>query len=284
MRVDIGNRWVWITGASSGIGASLAREAAAKGARLLLSGRNLAALAAVAAECESISRSSGRAGGHEVLPFDLLDRAARAAAVQQALAKTGGVALLVLNAGISQRCRFEDMTPEAFDRVMELDFAAPVDLVRRVLPSWGGDRLPPSGILFVSSIAGLIGAPRRTAYVAAKHALTGFASVLRGEIAERKVSVTVAFPAYVRTGIAKAALSADGKPRGVDDPDIAGGADPDKVAAKMLRAALAGKTEIKLAFTFESHFALFATRHLPGLYARLAAARGRAMASRSSES
>jgi short-subunit dehydrogenase len=196
---------------------------------------------------------------------------------------SGGIALLILNAGISQRSRFEDLAPEAFDRIMEVDFNAPVDIIRRMIPSWGGDKAPASGILVVSSLAGLIGAPRRSAYVAAKHALTGFSSVLRGELLERRLSVTTAFPAYVRTGIAKAALGADGKPRAVDDPDIEGGADPAKVAKRLLRAALSGKAEISAAFTFESHFALFATRHLPGLYARMAAGRGRSLARRKSE-
>ncbi|HUX41418.1 MAG TPA: SDR family NAD(P)-dependent oxidoreductase [Rectinemataceae bacterium] len=283
MKVDIGNRWVWITGASSGIGAELSKEAARAGARLLLSGRNTEALAAVAGECETISHAAGRAGGHEVLSFDLLDRAERAAAVQKALAMSGGIALLVLNAGISQRSRFEDLTPEAFDRIMELDFNAPVDIIRRMIPSWGGDKAGTSGILVVSSLAGLIGAPRRSAYAAAKHALTGFASVLRGELIERRVAVTTAFPAYVRTGIGRAALGSDGKARGIDDPDIEGGADPAKVAARLMKAALAGKAEIRAAFTFESHFALFTARRFPGFYARLAARRGKSIARRESE-
>lgn len=284
MKVDIGNRWVWITGASSGIGAALARAAARGGGRLLLSGRNGEALAVVAAECEDISRSAGRAGGHTTLPFDLLDRAARAAAVQKALALSGGIALLVLNAGISQRSRFEDLAPEAFDRIMELDFNAPVDLIRRMIPSWGSESGMASGILIVSSVVGLIAAPRRSAYAAAKHAITGFSSVLRGELLDRGVAVTTVFPGYVRTGIAKAALGADGKARGLDDPDIERGADPDKVARKILDAALAGRAELRVALTLESRFALFATRRLPDLYARLMAARGRALAKREARS
>ena len=301
MRIEIVGRWVWITGASSGIGAELAKEAARAGARLILSGRNGEALAAVARECEVLSRSAsgaagaseaggagragetGEAGGHECLAFDLMDKEARAAAVRQALAISGGIALLVLNAGISQRSLFEELSPEAFDRIMELDFKAPVDIIRRMIPSWGGGATSVSGILVVSSLAGLIGAPRRSAYVAAKHALTGFSSVLRGELLARRVSVTTAFPAYVRTGIAKAALGADGRPRGIDDPDIEGGADPAKVASRLLRASLACKAEVRAAFTLESRFALIATRHLPGLYARLAAARVRSLGARESE-
>ena len=87
----------WITGASSGIGAALARALAAQGAHLVLSGRNVAALEAVAKDC----------GQALVLPFETTDQTALAPAVAQAWTwaseRSGGVDLLVNNAGISQR-------------------------------------------------------------------------------------------------------------------------------------------------------------------------------------
>ena len=261
MNISVAGRWVWITGASSGIGAALAREAASRGARVLLSGRDGERLRSVAASCEGLSARGGHS--HGILPFDLLDRAARAAAVQKALALTGGLALLVLNAGVSQRARFEDLDPAAFERIMELDFFAPVDLVRRILPSFHADS--PSGIVLVSSLAGLIPAPWRSAYVAAKHALSGFGGVLRGEVAGRNIAVTIAYPGYVRTGIAMAALGADGRSRGKEDHRIAAGADPEAVAKTIMAAALAGKAELRVAFTFESRLALFRFRHLLSL-------------------
>ena len=273
MNIKLARRWVWITGASSGIGAALAREAASRGARVLLSGRDGERLRSVAASCEGLSAGGGHDGSHGILPFDLLDRAERAAAVQKALALTGGLALLVLNAGVSQRARFEDLDAAAFERIMELDFFAPVDLVRRVLPSFHADS--PSGIVLVSSLAGLIPAPWRSAYVSAKHALSGFGGVLRGEVAGRNIAVTIAYPGYVRTGIAMAAIGADGRPRGKEDHRIEAGAEPGRVAARIMAAALAGRPEIRVAFTLESRLALFRWRNLPRLAAWQAARQGR---------
>jgi short-subunit dehydrogenase len=268
MKLELYKTFAWITGASSGIGAEIAREAAKRGANLILSGRNLPALKAVAADCTALSARMGRTDAqHHLLPFDLGDRAARAAATQQALALSGGITLLVMNAGISQRARFEEMPPEAFDRVMEIDFFAPIDIVRRVLPSF----IPGqgAGIVLVSSLVGLFGAPLRSAYSSAKHALAGFGSVLRSELLDRGVSVTTVYPGYVRTGIARAALDASGKPRGIEDPKIAGGADPARVARRILDAAVAGKADLRVAFTFESHFAIFMARHFPRYFAKL---------------
>lgn len=261
MKLNLRGRWVWITGASSGLGEAMAYDVARRGGRLVLSGRNVEALKRVAAACGP---------GHEILPFDLLDQSARAVAVNRALELAGGAfALVILNAGISQRSRFEDLSPEAFDTILELDFKAPVDLTRRLLPSMTRN----SGFVLVSSVAGLIGAPQRSAYSSAKHALAGFGAVLRAELYRRGISVTTAYPGYVRTGIDKAALDADGKSKGVEDPRIQKGADPAKTARQIVERAVAGKAEARVAFNFESHYAIFAARYLPDLYAKLASKR-----------
>src|SRR3546814_6064981 len=84
----------WVTGASSGIGAALAKALAVRGAKLILSGRNIAALEAAAAECATETL---------VLPFEATDYAALPAIAKQAWAWQGRVDGLVNNAGISQR-------------------------------------------------------------------------------------------------------------------------------------------------------------------------------------
>jgi short-subunit dehydrogenase len=270
MTIDLANMWVWITGASSGLGRHLAVEAAGLGARVLLSARSVPALVAVAAECQVRSAASGHVGGHAVLPFDLLDRAARIAAVPQALALAeGSFSLVVLNAGMSQRSSFADLAPAAFDAIVELDFLAPVDVVRELLPSLQ----PGSGLVFVSSVSGLVGTPGRSAYSAAKHALTGFAAVLRAELWQRNVHVTTVFAGYLRTGLDTAALGPDGAPVGVTSKRTQAGASPELVARKILHDATRGRAHSHVAFSLESRLAIFAARHWPALFASLGSRR-----------
>ena len=225
----------WITGASSGIGAALARALAAHGARLILSGRNVAALEAVAADCGEVL----------VLPFETTDRAAIAPAVEQALEWSGGIDLLVNNAGISQRSLAVDTAMEVYDRIIDVDLLAPIALTQAVLPAMaarGSGR-----IAMISSVAGKVGVPMRTAYCAAKFGLAGYADALRAETAHLGLQIHVIYPGSIRTDISRNALTADGSPRGTSDKAIENGIDPDEAARDMVAAMLRGEREIIVA-------------------------------------
>jgi short-subunit dehydrogenase len=264
MKNAIEGKVIWITGASSGIGRAAALEAAARGARAILSGRRVEALDEVARECEA---RGGQAAA--VLAFDLERPEARAEACGAAPALLGPIDALVLNAGISQRSTFLGTSAEAFDRVMRLDFDAQVDLVRRVLPEMVGRG---SGcILAVSSFVGLAGQPLRPAYSSAKHALAGLFQNLRGELSETGVRVVTVYPGYVRTAVAHNALDGSGRPSGAADPHIEGGVDPSAVGRRIVRAIEGGPVEVKPGFTPKLRFALFLSRRLPSLYARMSA-------------
>ena len=249
---------LWITGASSGIGAAMAEEASRRGAFLLLSGRNREALETMAARFEQ-----GRAAA---LPFDLAEKAERLAAADQALQCFGRVDCLVLNAGVSQRCRFTDTSAEVFDLIMETNFQASVDLVRSVLPEM--IKRHSGTIVCVSSVAGLMGAPWRTAYSASKHALGGFFSSLRAELAGKGIQITMIFPGFVRTAISRNALSGDGSRHGILDPLQASGQDPAVTARKILDALEAEKPELKVAFDAKARLGVFLSRHFPALFAK----------------
>lgn len=262
MKKSLTSRVIWITGASSGIGRALALEASRFGVRLILSGRHRETLESVARECE------GR-GAHvaSVLPFDLEDAAARAEACGRAPGLFGRVDVLILNAGLSQRSTFLETSPEAFERIMALDFAAQVDLVRRVLPGMLAHR---SGCLVaVSSIAGLAGAPLRSAYSAAKHALAGFFQNPRSELVGSGLRIVTAYPGYVRTELARNALGGDGKAWGGRDENIESGADPAPVARRILRSVLRGPVEPKVGFDAKASLGLFLSRYWPTAWASL---------------
>lgn len=233
----------WITGASSGIGAALARALAAKGARLVLSGRNEAALREVSSGC----------GDCLVLPFEATDfdaaRAAADAAWAWAEPISGGIDMLVNNAGISQRSLAVNTDFPVYQRIIDVDLLAPIALTQALLARMTARR---SGrIVMISSVAGKVGSPMRTAYSAAKFGLIGYSDALRTEVAHLGLKVQVIAPGSIRTGVARNALTADGSARGVSDKAIENGLDPDAAAEDMLAAIAADQREIVIAVGME---------------------------------
>ena len=227
----------WVTGASSGIGAALAEALAHAGAALIASGRNTQALAVLADRLP---------GETLVLPFETTDIAALPEIVARAWAWRGGVDGLVNNAGISQRGLALYTGLEVYRRIMEVDFFAPLALTQLLLPRMVARRA--GHIVAVSSVAGKLGTPLRTAYCAAKHALVGYCDALRGEMEQAYgVRVTTVLPGSVRTQIAVNALQADGSARGVSDANIDNGLDPAEVARRILAGMAAGAPEIVIA-------------------------------------
>ena len=225
----------WITGASSGIGAALARGLAAQGARLVLSGRNLAALEAVAGDC----------GETLVLPLESTDYAAIGPAVARAWEWSGGIDLLVNNAGISQRSVAAETEFAVYRQIIAVDLLAPIALTQALLPHMlarGSGR-----IAMISSIAGKVGVPMRTAYCAAKFGLAGYGDALRAEVAHLGLQVHNIFPGSVRTDVSRNALTADGARRGVSDKVIDNGIEPAVAVAQMIDEMLAGRREIIVA-------------------------------------
>lgn len=225
----------WITGASSGIGAALARGLAAQGARLVLSGRKVVALEAVAADC----------GETLLLPFESTDFAAIDPAVSRACEWSGGIDLLVNNAGISQRSLAVDTAFTVYERIITVDLLAPIALTQALLPHMvarGSGR-----IAMISSIAGKVGVPLRTAYCAAKFGLAGYGDALRAEVEHLGLMVHNIYPGSVRTDVSRNALTAAGAPRGVSDKAIDNGLDPAVAAAQMIEAMLRRDREIIVA-------------------------------------
>ena len=234
----------WITGASSGIGAALARAMAGQGAHLVLSGRNRDALDALAA---------GLSTETLVLPFEVTDHPALLAAADiawdWALARSGGIDVLVNNAGVSQRSLAVDTAYGVYDRIVAVDLLAPIALTQALLARMVARRQ--GRIVMIASVAGKVGVPMRTAYCAAKFGLIGYADALRAELAEAGLHVHVIAPGSVRTAVSRNALTADGSARGISDRAIENGLDPDTTADEMLARIAAGEREIVIAQGFE---------------------------------
>jgi len=234
-----GKIW-WITGASSGIGAAFSAALSKAGAKLILSGRNAQALTEAAARCVTPTL---------VLPFEATDFAALPQIVDQAWSwaaqQGGGVEGLVNNAGISQRSLAVDTVFEVYQRIVDVDLMAPIALTQLVLP-----RMVAQGsghIVAISSVAGIVGSPLRSAYSAAKHGLIGYHDSVRAETAHLGLKVLVVAPGSVKTNVSRNALDSNAKARGFSDAAIDGGMEADDAAAAIMAALVAGQRELILA-------------------------------------
>lgn len=194
---------VVVTGASSGIGRETALELARKGANLVLTARREEALEEVARLC----REEGVRC--EVLPADLADPDQAAALAREAVLALGQVDVFINNAGIYAIGTVEQTPLDAFERVMQVNFFAPVAATKAMLPHFRARR----GGMFVniSSAIGLVTAPYLAAYSASKHALKAFSEALRDEVRELNVDVTVVYPASTDTPLFEHTANYTGK-------------------------------------------------------------------------
>jgi short-subunit dehydrogenase len=183
------NNVVVITGASSGIGAEMARQLADQGAKLVLAARRAVQLEAVAAECRS------RGGEALIVPTDVTDEGKCRALIEAAVAHYGRIDTLIANAGTGEPRNFENM-PD-LDQIrcdMDLNFYGVVACVHYALPHI---KLTRGRIMGISSLIGILAVPSLTGYVSAKHAMAGFLDTLRIELRESGVSITVIYPGAV---------------------------------------------------------------------------------------
>tara|TARA_R110002124_G_scaffold43823_7_gene134509 strand:- start:2562 stop:3419 length:858 start_codon:yes stop_codon:yes gene_type:complete len=233
------NQVVWITGASSGIGEALAKAFAGSGARVVLSARNVAELQRVQTECLAAGAEAGKL---LVLPLDVLDYDALPAAVAAVNEAFGRIDLLINNAGTSQRSFCLETELQVYRTLFELNVIAQIALTKAVLPVMVEQG---SGhILVTASVAGKVGAPLRTGYCAAKHAVMGFFDSLRTEVAHLGIKVSTIVPGFIRTNIGANALTGTGARTGVEDADIEAGMDANECAALILQGIAGGIEEI----------------------------------------
>lgn len=248
---------ILITGASSGIGAGIAREFASRHANLYLTGRNKERLLEVCEECMSAGAASARAY--------IVDMASEGSITGfSASFDAPALDVLVLNAGISQRSTAFETDPSVDRAIMETDFFGPVRLTKEL------SRLIKAqehcSIAVTTSISGLFGFPLRSAYCAAKHALFGFFESL--ELENENIRVTFLIPGRVNTPISKSALDGKGEKHGVMDAGQANGISVDKCARKAVRAIARGRHR-KLIGGIELVM-VYIKKWFPGLFFKIA--------------
>lgn len=183
-----------VSGAAGGIGTALCHRFVAEGAQVVAIDRDEESLARMVQDVEA-----------ETVTVDLTDRDQ----TEAALGPLGPVDVLVNNAGITALGPAGDITPEAVEQVMAVNYLGSVNATLALLDSLVARR---GRIAVMSSVAGFAPLVNRTAYSASKHALHGYFESLRAELTGSGVSVTMVCPAFVDTGIeTRAAARSEGE-------------------------------------------------------------------------
>ncbi|GGN68805.1 short-chain dehydrogenase [Actinoplanes lobatus] len=266
-----------LTGAASGIGEQLAYGLALRGSDLVLIDVDEDRLNPVA---ERI-RSAHPALQVETIVADLSDRAAVESVAARVLTGHPAIGLLVNNAGIALGGRFDQVSVEQFEKVMNVNFRAPMLLIHALLPALTAT--PGGHLVNVSSLFGLIAPPGQTAYSASKFALRGLSESLRGELADSGVGVTTVHPGGIRTRIAESALVGSHVPEEEIEPNRKVFAallsyPADKAAEQILRAVAKRKARLLIASSAKAPDLL--ARLLPVGHARIVRALTTASVSR----
>ncbi|MEO6950730.1 MAG: SDR family oxidoreductase [Polyangia bacterium] len=185
---DFADRWILVSGASSGLGRAIARELSSRGARVVLIGRRRDKLEETRALCTHA----------EVCELDLSQHDTIIPAVTSLAAKLGRIYGLVHCAGVSAVLPLSASKPERIRQMFDLNFVAGVELARgltrrEVLDEAGGS------ILWIGSVAAHVGAPGQIAYCASKGAVTAAVRAMALELAPKKTRVNVLSPGVVAT-------------------------------------------------------------------------------------
>jgi uncharacterized protein len=223
-RMELDGARVLLTGASGGLGEPIARALSERGAALVLSGRRVEALDALASEL-----------GARGAPCDLSDREA----VDRLADAAGEIDVLVANAALPGSGTLLKLDQEEIDRVLEVNLRAPIALARRLAPAMverGRGQL-----VFVASFAGKVpSAGESSIYTATKFGLRGFAHVLRAQMKRKGVGVSLVTPGPVR----EAGMFARG---GGKPPPLIGMSSPEDVGKAVVRAIERNAAEIDVA-------------------------------------
>ena len=182
---DWHGRRVWIVGASSGIGAALARRLSGSGAVLALSARR-----------EDALREMARAG-EEIIPFDVRDAAATRRAGERLLARWGRIDLVVYCAGVYTPMRAWEIDEHAVRESLEINLQGLYHLLGAVIPHFVARRS--GAICLVASGAGYTGLPKALAYGPTKAAMINLAQILYTDLSPRGVGVYLVNPGFVAT-------------------------------------------------------------------------------------
>lgn len=221
-----------VTGASSGIGRALALELARRGVDLVLLARREDRLAEVSAEVARLGRRA------VIVVGDVTDHETRRRALAAARDELGGLDILVNNAGVSAHGRLADADPARLRPIMEVNFFAPVELIREALPLLRAGRQ--AVVVNIGSVLGKRGCPHKSEYSASKFALQGFSEAIRAEFKSIGIDVLMVVAGPTNTEFFEHLIEEHGKLPFHDPKPVS----PQRVAIAIVHALEAGRSEI----------------------------------------
>ncbi len=203
--MDLKDKVIIVTGASSGIGKAIAYELGFKKSKVVLAARRIEKLKDIEAELKTV--------GIEVFscPTDVSKEADCKNLIEKTIERFGTIDVLINNAGISMRAMFADTELDVLRRVMDVNFWGTVMCTKYAMPHLTKSK---GTVIGVSSVAGYRGLPGRTGYSASKFAMHGFLEALRTENYNTGVNVLLICPGFTASEIRETALVADGSQQG----------------------------------------------------------------------
>lgn len=227
---DLTGRVALVTGGSKGLGKAMARGFAEAGADLVISSRHEDELQKAAREI-----GEGCPGRVEYVVADMCDRADVQRLADTALARMGRIDILVNNAGSNQPQPIDEITDEAWDRIIELNLTSCMALTRAVVPQmkarkWGR-------IIHISSIMGLVSKDGRNSYSATKSALLGLARASALDLGPHNITVNCIAPGPFLTDLPSTVLTAEQRQVFADRTALGRWGDPRELAGPALLLA-----------------------------------------------
>jgi short-subunit dehydrogenase len=253
------NKVVLISGASSGIGKALAIECAKRGAQLSLAARNKDELLKLKSHLETTYQTKVLC-----VKTDVSVRAECEQWIKTTVQEYHKIDILINNAGISMRALFNDCDLSVIENVMNINFWGTVYCTKYALPHL----LKQNGsVVGVSSIAGYKGLPGRTGYSASKFAMQGFLEALRIENLQKGLHVLIACPGFTASNIRKTALAADGSPQGESPRIEKEMMSAEEVAFHIMNAV--EKRKRTLILTTQGKLTIWLNKFIPGIMDKL---------------
>jgi NAD(P)-dependent dehydrogenase (short-subunit alcohol dehydrogenase family) len=226
----LAGKHVLVTGGGHGIGGACAEALAAHGAKVTVTGRNMAKLEATAARLE----------GCEARQLDVTDEEAVIAVFAAAAKSLGPIDILINNSGIAETAPYLRTSSDMMRRLMEVNVIGAHVCTQQALPGmvdagWGR-------IVNMSSLAGISGQPYIAAYCASKHAMIGLTRTLALEVVKKGITVNAVCPAYVETGMVEAGVANIRKLTGMSEDDARGELAAKNPQGRIIEASEVGAT------------------------------------------